>query len=47
MNMMTFLVFLIVTVPAFGLAVLGWLAMEDETDDLFEMVGFTDLRFED
>lgn len=47
MNVVTLLVFLIVTVPIFGLAVLGWLAMEDEAGDLCAMANFNGLQFED
>ena len=47
MNVVTLLMFLIVTVPVFGLAVLGWLAMEDEAGDLCAMANFNGLQFVD
>ena len=47
MNAITFLVLLLVTLPILGLAVLGWLAMEDDAGDLCAMSNFNGLQFED
>ena len=47
MTVATFIVFLLFTLPIFGLAVLGWLSMEEEADDLCAMANLKGLQFED
>jgi hypothetical protein len=47
MTFVSLLVVLFAILPVFGLAVLGWLAMEDDTGDLCAMVNVNGLWAED
>ena len=46
MSLIALLILAFAVVPAFVLAVLGWLAIEGETEDIRSFVGFEGLHLE-
>lgn len=44
MTLFALLILGLAVVPAFGLAVLGWLALDEDADDMRSFVGFDSLH---
>ena len=44
MSLIALLILGLAVVPAFGLAVLGWLALDEDADDMRGFVGFDSLH---